>query len=1583
MRNKLIKKAPFLLLVLLTLVFGSTALQAQPCNYAVPDAGGSIDVTSWAFNTTPGYVQGFALTDMTGYQAGSLVSFTGVTPGTYTVYAINHNAAELPFVCTGCPGANAGATITALTDLTIADLQFLSDNAPQNPAPNNTGPFCVNIASRSIEVCSDSDISGAQVCDGTDVVMLQASIGTYNSSAGYVQTYVAFDGTGNFIAESATAVFTGLAQGTYDVYAVNYDSADYVGGITGLTLASLQADTVDPSLCMDVSAASIAVEVIDCTVVSVTDVCLCDTDTDNDVIVQVSTPGSFNNTADHTQTYIITDASGMILAVDANGTFDPVALSLADGSYNLYALNYANADAAAIMALYATGLNIDGLTTNTDAMGNSTGAECYQILGPVVATVNIVTGCDCGPIVYVPDVCLCDTDLMNDVIIITSAPGSFNNTVDHTQTYILTDATGEILAVDPTGTFDPAALALADGAYTVHALNYANADAAAIMALYATGLNISGLNTSIDAMGNSTGALCYQILSTPASVNTVAGCDCGPIVYIPDVCLCDTDLMNDVIIITSAPGSFNNTVDHTQTYILTDATGEILAVDPTGTFDPAALALADGAYTVHALNYANADAAAIMALYATGLNISGLNTSIDAMGNSTGALCYQILSTPASVNTLAGCDCVGPCTANSGDIPQIEFCEGQDPATVESLPYVGDFWDGVDTDGIFDPQFNGPYGPPPSPLADYSYTYVLTNDDPGGTTGSTILEGPDATAAFGFTALAPGVYRVYAIVWRSAGGVTVQNSGGGALAVGDDVEAAMVSDGSGCIDITFAYVTVLPAPAIAASSYTCATDGTGGEVTLTGLAAFTFYTVTGLGAADGTYPADPSGNVVVPGVVSGSYSITVTDQANGCPSNAVTVDVACDGQIGDLVWDDADSDGTNNGGTESGISGVTVNLTWYGPDGVLGGGDDVVYTTMTDLNGNYLFTGLPLGEYQVDVVGAPGTQTGDPDGTLDDSSVVTLGVGTEINLDQDFGYQSCTVAITLDPIPDNEVCSGELIRLDVLVEDAGVAQAGVAYTWVAMDGATMVANGADMTSGAGTASIQDSQFNATAAAITITYTVTSGCGSATQDFIVYPNPTVDLVTSDFNGFGIDCNGESTGSITAMMVNGTGPYDYLWSNGATTATITGVPAGNYSVTVSDMGNGGCPAIANVSLNQASALSCDNLNVMNETCAGDADGSAEILPTGGVAPYTFAWSNGGTTAAITGLAAGTYDLTVTDANGCECTTSATVNAGGSAGDPLFGFDVETFEGDNGGINTYYYNTVVMTVWGGTPPYIFEWDKTGYVRTTVVYELVDTDGDGVPDTPGATLTVIYSDASEWTVTVSDDNACGDPTEILEFSNNDLNMGNMNDILDIDSYTTTSDTGGGNGSFELNITGGGPACGSYTYEVYFQDGTLVDSGAVSGSVLNQNDLVSGWYTTYIYCTGTDETTIGWYWIEPERRGRGKIGGASMQMYPNPFSDVTNIEFNIAQPGNVTIDVFSIDGKLVRNLYNDVVQENVDYKVPFDGRNLPNGMYMVKLLTSNGDVYTEKLILNKNEPKPEPSPSPEPAPAPSPEPRP
>lgn len=132
-----------------------------------------------------------------------------------------------------------------------------------------------------------------------------------------------------------------------------------------------------------------------------------------------------------------------------------------------------------------------------------------------------------------------------------------------------------------------------------------------------------------------------------------------------------------------------------------------------------------------------------------------------------------------------------------------------------------------------------------------------------------------------------------------------------------------------------------------------------------------------------------------------------------------------------------------------------------------------------------------------------------------------------------------------------------------------------------------------------------------------------------------------------------CN-QSNGSISLNNIVGTSPYSYLWSNGASTQNISNLLPGTYFVTVTDVNL--CLKKDTIIVS-STAPAVYSLNVINSKC-NQSNGSIQITGLTGISPFTFLWSNGAITQNITNISAGTYSVSVTDANGCIYTKNAAV-------------------------------------------------------------------------------------------------------------------------------------------------------------------------------------------------------------------------------------------------------------------------------------------------------------------------------------
>ena len=134
-----------------------------------------------------------------------------------------------------------------------------------------------------------------------------------------------------------------------------------------------------------------------------------------------------------------------------------------------------------------------------------------------------------------------------------------------------------------------------------------------------------------------------------------------------------------------------------------------------------------------------------------------------------------------------------------------------------------------------------------------------------------------------------------------------------------------------------------------------------------------------------------------------------------------------------------------------------------------------------------------------------------------------------------------------------------------------------------------------------------------------------------------------------------CNGAANGLASAVASGGTAPYTYAWSNGATGANVTGLQAGNYSVTATDATN--AKGIKSFAITHPSPINV-GLTTTNPSC-GVVNGAITSSASGGTSPYSFLWSNNATAANLSSLSANAYSLTVTDSKGCMGSASTILN------------------------------------------------------------------------------------------------------------------------------------------------------------------------------------------------------------------------------------------------------------------------------------------------------------------------------------
>lgn len=257
----------------------------------------------------------------------------------------------------------------------------------------------------------------------------------------------------------------------------------------------------------------------------------------------------------------------------------------------------------------------------------------------------------------------------------------------------------------------------------------------------------------------------------------------------------------------------------------------------------------------------------------------------------------------------------------------------------------------------------------------------------------------------------------------------------------------------------------------------------------------------------------------------------------------------------------------------------------------------------------------------------------------------------------------------------------------------------------------------------------------------VTVTDAEGCTGSSCTTITEENVLeIESETfSDYLCFPISCFGACDGSITVFPTGGLPPYSYQWDDpGAQTGqTASGLCAGTYNVTVTD--SQGCEFTASYTLQQPDPLEVELVGTVDVLCNGDQTGLATVTSTGGCAPYFYSWSHDPilNTPVATNLPSGTFEVSVSDVNGCVSADAVTIEIGEPGAPisatfdiPLYpnGFNVSCPENSDGSID--------MTISGGTPAYSVLWFSNGlFIGAT----------EDLSNLPCGTYTVEITDAND----------------------------------------------------------------------------------------------------------------------------------------------------------------------------------------------------------------------------------------------
>ncbi len=383
----------------------------------------------------------------------------------------------------------------------------------------------------------------------------------------------------------------------------------------------------------------------------------------------------------------------------------------------------------------------------------------------------------------------------------------------------------------------------------------------------------------------------------------------------------------------------------------------------------------------------------------------------------------------------------------------------------------------------------------------------------------------------------------------------------------------------------------------------------------------------------------------------------------------------------------------------------------------------------------------------------------------------------------------------------------------------------------------------------------------------------------------------------------DC-GLGVGTAT-VSTNGPAPFTYLWSNGQTGPVATGLAAGLHSLDITD--GYGCRDTLDIVVANDGAPSLETDTADFSGCFGDAGGFVEITVSGGVAPYTYAWSNGSQNSNLIGVPAGSYTVTASDARGCTVMGAYLIV---EPAEVVVGLD------SAGAVSCYGLadGTAAVTATGGTGALSYVWNT-------------------VPAQTGNVATGLA--AGTYTVTATDGTGCTDLLDVVVGSPDSL-------ALTLDATHETL-AGAADGTATVTATGGTGSI-AYTWS-NGESGASIDSlapGTYTVEAMDENG-----------CITMDSVVIEVGPVSIE--GRLEAGFASVRLFPNPAQDLLSLHIVLEDRDDLVISLADVSGRVLR------VQSLVRtdrYEATWDMSAYAAGSYLLSIQSARGARIHRRVVL-------------------------
>jgi hypothetical protein len=426
----------------------------------------------------------------------------------------------------------------------------------------------------------------------------------------------------------------------------------------------------------------------------------------------------------------------------------------------------------------------------------------------------------------------------------------------------------------------------------------------------------------------------------------------------------------------------------------------------------------------------------------------------------------------------------------------------------------------------------------------------------------------------------------------------------------------------------------------------------------------------------------------------------------------------------------------------------------------------------------------------------------------------------------------------------------------------------------------------------------------------------NGCFTSSTAIVTGP-VAMTLSTSVVN---LLCNGDNTGSASAILAGGTAPFTYQWNTNTshTTSSITQMSVGTYTVVATDADE--CSVSSTAIITQPNPFAVTK-TIVKVSCNGAANGSITINSvTGGTAPYTYHWNTipAQTTSSISNLAPGQYTFTLTDSRGCTFTAIYTVTQPTVLSTKTTFTNVTCNGGNNGSLT-------ILGV-GGTAPYSYSWDTNPARFTSTIGNLT---------------------AGAYTVYITDSKGCTKSKKATIFQ--------PTQIVASKTITPVTCRNEDDGAVTLTVSGG-TAPYSYSW----------NTGSTSSSIIN---LIPGTYTCLITdalgCTLSDVSVIVpcvFTLRQMQNSEATKVvlnNEISSSISPNPAIDAATIILKVYADSKLVIKIYNTNGEEQIALFDGLVKADMSNTFTVNIADFAAGVYMVRIQTEALTVV-RKLVVKK-----------------------